>query len=771
MNMRRIIIFFFAFFCWFPAFSQSPIYVSSTASGSNDGSSWADAYTSLADGLDNASFGDEVWVRAGTYTPWDTPGLSFELPSGVKLYGGFDGTESSLAERDWEANPTILSGNINGQEYSKIVLLITDPDTSTLVDGFTIKDAVDFDPNPLPCSEMFPCYGGGVEVFFNSNEGSPGLTVRNCIIRDNFARLGAGMTVWGEGVLYDLFLENILVEDNTTYFQGGGGGGIIVEGGREILVSRVSFENNYGYPVGGGFVFFNAGETGVSLTLKSCFFYSNSIDRGGGAGIAVSDIETGAGGVNLVIDSCEFYSNNAGEWVNPETYGLGGAIFLQMNGGSTNVPKITNSLFIGNYCDLEGGAIYLHSPEVEVSNCVFIENNAGIRGGAIFSLGGVDSKTKITNCTFIDNQAQFGSAVYGYQNNLPINNSIFRDQINSTSGFFSSYNANITVDYCYFSATDCDSLWMEDFSTGGTFNCGPNNLFEVDPQFIDEANGDYRLDYCSPLIDAGNRSVVEQLGIQTDIAGAARIINGAPDIGAYENDDVLVNLFTQDISCPGKTDGMAQIAPAGGQPPWTAEWSMGSNGFSIDNLQSGSYWVSLTDANACSRYWAFEIGEATPIEAQFEVTDAWSVSSMDGAIDLEQISGGNPPYTYNWNTGDTTSSLHDLSPGEYSLTITDTNGCDTALAFIVGTIDGIRDFQGEDIRLYPNPGQNRLWIEALPPNTKWQLFDAMGRLQMQGQTYERRFSVQTTALLKGVYFLRFYHSAWSSGFYLIWVKM
>lgn len=201
------------------------------------------------------------------------------------------------------------------------------------------------------------------------------------------------------------------------------------------------------------------------------------------------------------------------------------------------------------------------------------------------------------------------------------------------------------------------------------------------------------------------------------------------------------------------------------------EWSTGSNDFSIDELEPGSYWVSLTDANACSRYWEFEIAEATPIEAQFEVTDAWSSSSMDGAIDLEQISGGNPPYTYNWDTGDTTSSLHDLFPGQISLTITDISDCDTILVFNVGTINGVRAIQHEAIRLYPNPGQDCLWIEALPSGTKWQLFDAMGRLQIQGQAHERRFSVQTTALPKGVYFLRFYHSTWSSGFYLNWVKM
>ena len=749
-------------FTWTLASGQSPIYVSLTASGANDGSSWEDAYTSLVDGLANASFGDDVWISAGTYTPWGASDLSFELPSGVKLYGGFEGTESSLAERDWEANPTTLSGDIDGQNYSKIVLLITDPDTSTLIDGLTIKNAQDNDP--LPCSNMFPCHSGGMEVLFYSNNGNPGLTIRNCIIKENIANQGAGMSVFGEGVLYSLVLENVLVENNSSFNEGGGA--YISGGGKDILVSRTSFENNFGKIGGGGFVYFDDGETNTSLTLKNCNFNFNSLELGGGAGIGALKNN---GELNLLIDSCVFIENSAGEPWNNETWGLGGAIILQASG---NTHSISNSFFLRNFCDVSGGAIVLNSHDYLIYNCIFIENEAGIRGGAIYSNAGEDWETKITNCSFIDNQAEYGTAISSWLNNvLLIHNSVFQDQITDNPRFFNSYNANISANNCYFSAPNSDSLVIEEIGSAGNFNFGSNNLFDVDPQFFDEANGDYSLDYCSPLIDAGDRTIVEQLGIETDIAGVDRIINGAPDIGAYENDDVLVNLYSQDLSCSGEMDGLAQVDPVGGQFPWTVEWSTGSNDLIIDELESGSYWVSLTDANSCSRYWEFEIGEATPIEAQFEVTDAWSSNSMDGAIDLEQISGGNPPYAYNWNTGDTTSSIHDLSPGEYSLTITDTSDCDTTLVFIVDVINGVRDIKNEGIRLFPNPGQDRLWIEMLPPGTRWQLFDAVGRMQIQGEANERRFSIQIAELPKGIYLFRFYNPTWSSSYYANWVKM
>ena len=763
--MRLTTIFFFSIFSWTQAFSQSPIYVSSTATGANDGSSWPDAYTSLTAGLANSSFGDEVWVSAGTYTPWDASDLSFELPSGVKLYGGFTGTEISLMERDWEANPTILSGKIDDQTFSKIVLLITDPDTSTLVDGFAIQKAIDYDQ--VPCSEMYPCHSGGVEVRFNTQGTGFGLSLRNCILRDNHTNQGAGMSVLGEGVSYHLLMENCRIEDNWAYF--GSGGIHIVGGGESIVIRECSFISNYTLDGSGGIFIYDNELDALSIQLFSCSFEDNYIDAGGGGGFGL----TASGALTeLIIDSCNFIGNDVGLPWSIESAGNGGALFLDLTSEEYAYPLVVrNSLFVDNYAVFDGGAIKIYFNQAQIENCIFIGNEAGRKGGGISSKS--TSFMNLTHNTFVGNKSgEGGAAMNMWRGEYFITNCLFHGNITDPEDHILHLNnVQVYAKNNSFDVADCDSVYVETGPVAIVFDCATSNLFNIAPQFIDEAAGDYRLDYCSPLIDAGDRAIVEQLGIQTDIAGVARIINGAPDIGAYENDDVLVNLLTQDLSCSGEPDGLALVAPAGGQPPWTVEWSTGANDLSIDGLTPGSYWVSLTDANACTRYWEFEIGEATPIEAQFEVTDAWSNSSIDGAIDLEQISGGNPPYSYNWNTEDTTSSLHDLSPGEYSLTITDNSDCDTTLVFNVGIINGISVIQQKAIRLYPNPGRDRLWIESLPPGTQWQLFDAIGRLQMQGQAHENRFSVQTTELPKGVYFFRFYHSTWSSSFYANWVKM
>ena len=110
------------------------------------GTSWASAYTQPQRALDLAStydFIDEVWVAEGIYRPTaeDDSEASFELRSEVALYGGFDGTEAVLDQRDWEANESVLSGDIglggDPSDNSRNVVTADDV-TSAILDGFTI---------------------------------------------------------------------------------------------------------------------------------------------------------------------------------------------------------------------------------------------------------------------------------------------------------------------------------------------------------------------------------------------------------------------------------------------------------------------------------------------------------------------------------------------------------------------------------------------------------------------------------------------------------
>ncbi|MEL6944298.1 MAG: hypothetical protein AAFO82_16680, partial [Bacteroidota bacterium] len=96
----------------FSSMLQAQVFVDANASGSNNGTSWANAYTDLGMALDNAEAGNELWVAAGTYTPMANDTAFFAISTAnLSLYGGFNGTETSLGDRDITANPTILSGD------------------------------------------------------------------------------------------------------------------------------------------------------------------------------------------------------------------------------------------------------------------------------------------------------------------------------------------------------------------------------------------------------------------------------------------------------------------------------------------------------------------------------------------------------------------------------------------------------------------------------------------------------------------------------------
>jgi hypothetical protein len=117
------------------------IYVNVFNEDSGDGSSWDNAFTSLQDALEIAVANDEIWIAEGTYYPSeDDATVSFVMKDDVSLYGGFDGDETSIEERNLEKNETILSGEIGDpniiEDNSKEVIVYA----NNIIDGCTIID-------------------------------------------------------------------------------------------------------------------------------------------------------------------------------------------------------------------------------------------------------------------------------------------------------------------------------------------------------------------------------------------------------------------------------------------------------------------------------------------------------------------------------------------------------------------------------------------------------------------------------------------------------
>ncbi len=119
-----------------------------TPNGTGNGSSWADALgeSGFRNELVTAGDGDEFWVAAGKYRPSDTDRIvSFSLKSGVSLYGGFAGNETELSQRDWSANITVLTGDLDFNDTTDahgVTLTADDINSAGKGNSFNVIDLV-----------------------------------------------------------------------------------------------------------------------------------------------------------------------------------------------------------------------------------------------------------------------------------------------------------------------------------------------------------------------------------------------------------------------------------------------------------------------------------------------------------------------------------------------------------------------------------------------------------------------------------------------------
>ncbi len=135
-----------------------------------------------------------------------------------------------------------------------------------------------------------------------------------------------------------------------------------------------------------------------------------------------------------------------------------------------------------------------------------------------------------------------------------------------------------------------------------------------------------------------------------------------------------------DISCFGLADGTATVIGNGGTGVLSYEWNVGTDQNNISSLSSGAYEVTITDSNDCAAIASTFINEPTEITAQANLTSVECNGEENGSIDLS-ATGGTGDYTYNWSENSISEDISGLSPGNYIVTITDTNNCSIDTSF------------------------------------------------------------------------------------------
>lgn len=142
---------------------------------------------------------------------------------------------------------------------------------------------------------------------------------------------------------------------------------------------------------------------------------------------------------------------------------------------------------------------------------------------------------------------------------------------------------------------------------------------------------------------------------------------------------VAVTESIEDESCSGQKDGKISLSITGGEGPYTYQWNTGASSKDISNLEAGNYEVIVTDSKGCSFFGAYTVKGSSPLDLSGEVYQPLC-NSDDGSIVLN-VSGGASPYTYSWNTGQTSAQLDNLSSGTYSVIVKDANGCSINSSF------------------------------------------------------------------------------------------
>ncbi len=156
-----------------------------------------------------------------------------------------------------------------------------------------------------------------------------------------------------------------------------------------------------------------------------------------------------------------------------------------------------------------------------------------------------------------------------------------------------------------------------------------------------------------------------------------------------EPSPISINGIVHNVSCFGYTNGSIDLSVSGGTPPYRYDWlhtPQTIDSQDAQNLSPGPYSVVIVDSNGCSYSATFYVFEPDSLQLWASLVNATCNNSSDGRINLH-VHGGTPPYNYDWQhitgTNDPANALG-LTPGQYSVTITDANNCSVSATYNIG---------------------------------------------------------------------------------------
>jgi len=167
--------------------------------------------------------------------------------------------------------------------------------------------------------------------------------------------------------------------------------------------------------------------------------------------------------------------------------------------------------------------------------------------------------------------------------------------------------------------------------------------------------------------------------------------NGCVDsltINIKDHSPIILTETHMNAGCNSGSNGFIDLTVSGGEPGYTYSWSNGMNTEDIYNIGVGFYTVTVTDKNGCKTVRTIEIKNAASIILSAIQNDVKCFGSNEGSIDLS-ATGGVIPYTYNWSNGSISQDISNLSAGEYTVFVSDAEGCNTRQTYLIGSPDSL----------------------------------------------------------------------------------
>lgn len=179
----------------------------------------------------------------------------------------------------------------------------------------------------------------------------------------------------------------------------------------------------------------------------------------------------------------------------------------------------------------------------------------------------------------------------------------------------------------------------------------------------------------------------------TGLAAGSYTVTVTDDNGCVHTDvvdvdqpaEVMLTEASLDVSCNGGSDGSSSITAVGGTPPFMYNIGTGDQtSTDFTGLSMGSYTVTVTDDNGCTQTIDVDIDEPTPISLGDNSLDASCNGTPDGETTIS-ATGGTSPYMYNIGNGNVaTPNFNGLAAGNYTVTVTDDNGCVETIPVLIG---------------------------------------------------------------------------------------